>query len=561
MKRIVALLGAAALLLTAINFEAQAATPKVGSTCVKIGVSIRSGGLNLTCTKAGKKLIWIKGKSLVPPHIPVVSPSKDPSPAPSSLPSTSPAPVTPIPTSYIAKDQKNVRHLVANEGCANPSNATAEVQALVGNTWLTITPIKSGWTLTPNSCPVAQLGAKNSIAWADLYLDPGISYRWYFTGEVNIEHHDNAGHGISQIQSLPLPSPVVTPHVAVGGFGLTWENIAKKVPDISAAAYTDAHATIARNQGLPSAADVFTSYISPGSAQIYPQVNNGPDLMKRVFSLYANFPHSKQVFYIATTQAENSQTFSAIDSLYPSDPFMKQSINSIYGINTSEPAGSVFTHPTCQGQDSGRNSMDWKHIGAASAVMWNFCPANDPRVHIESDHGAAHEYTHTIQIQIYNGNLADYQPCWMTEGEAEWTQTAVSNTFSEYINMQHLHPYYLSATGLGYSTPTQTSWSASEIESYFDSANVLPCNSTPQYALSYSAGAAAIEALVALGGSESFFAVDQRIANGEKFIDAFEEVYGVTWNYAEPILADVVAQKLTHVNAPDASTYQTIPTP
>jgi len=127
--------------------------------------------------------------------------------------------------------------------------------------------------------------------------------------------------------------------------------------------------------------------------------------------------------------------------------------------------------------------------------------------------------------------------------------------------MQHLHPYYLSATGLGYSTPTQTSWSASEIESYFDSANVLPCNSTPQYALSYSAGAAAIEALVALGGSESFFAVDQRIANGEKFIDAFEEVYGVTWNYAEPILADVVAQKLTHVNAPDASTYQTIPTP
>jgi hypothetical protein len=41
--------------------------------------------------------------------------------------------------------------------------------------------------------------------------------------------------------------------------------------------------------------------------------------------------------------------------------------------------------------------------------------------------------------------------------------------------------------------------------------------------LSYSAGAATIEALVAIRGSESFFAVDQRIAKGEKFVDAFKK--------------------------------------
>ena len=566
MKRALSLLGLSLLLINFLGTGAQAAAPKAGSSCSKLGASVVSAGLKSTCIKSKSKLVWSKAKPLSlsnnPKPVttgttsPVSTTPATPTPTPTSTPV---APV--IPTSYVAKDQKTLRHLIANEGCANAKNATAEIQVLVSDNWVKVTPVKAGWMVTPNSCPVAQLGSKDSIAWQDIYLDPGMTYRWYFTGEVNIEHHDGSGHGISQSQTLPLPLPVVTPKKVVGGYGLTWENIATRVPEISAAAFTDAQATITRNQGQPSAADVFTSYISPGSTDIYPQAENGPDLMKRVFSLFAAFPHAKQVFYIGTTQSENPVTFAKIDALYPSDPFMKQSINSIYGINTGEPAGSVFTRPTCQGVDSGRNSMDWKHMGSASAVMWSFCPANDLHVHIESDHGAAHEYTHTVQIQMYSGKLADFQPCWMTEGEAEWSQTAVSKSFSEYIGMQHLHPYYLTATGLNYSTPSQTTWTASEIQSYFDTANVLPCNLVPQYALSDSAGAAAIEALVSIGGSESFFAVDQRIANGEKFIDAFQEVYGVSWDYAEPILADVVAQKLTHVNAPDASTYQTQPKP
>jgi hypothetical protein len=147
----------------------------------------------------------------------------------------------------------------------------------------------------------------------------------------------------------------------------------------------------------------------------------------------------------------------------------------------------------------------------------------------------------------------------MTEGEAEWAQTVVSSTFAEYIEMQHLHPYYLTATGLNYSQPAQTTWTAAELDTYFKGAILPGCAETPVFSLAYSAGAAAIEALVALGGSESFFAVDQRISNGEKFVDAFNDVYGVTWDFAEPIIAEVVAQKLTKVNLPDASTYQTRP--
>jgi hypothetical protein len=477
---------------------------------------------------------------------------------PTALASTNPA--VAAPTGYVAKDQKNVRRLEAFEGCANPSNATARVQVLVKGKWLPIKSIKSGWKETSSACPVAQLGKKNSLAWADVYIDEGVTIRWYFTGEVNIFHRDNLGNGYSESTAVSLPAPLVTPHEVDNKYGITWQNITTRVKDISAAAFTDAQATIARNQGLASAADVFKTYISPGSVQIYPGVEHGPNLMKRTFSLFAKYPHTKQVFYVATTMDEIKQTFAKIDSLYPSGPFMKNTYDALYGINTNLPAGSVYTHAKCDGGDSGRNTSDWKNGMVASAIVWSFCPiTNNPRSHIESDHGVPHEHTHNVQAQIYNGKQFDVQPCWMKEGEAEWTQTAASETFTEYLDLQHFHPYYLSSDGLNYRQLTQTTWTPSELDEYFKEAVVMPCNTTPRQAMSYSAGAAAIEALVAIRGSESFFAVDQRIASGMKFADAFKEIYGVTWDYAETILADVVAQKLTLAQSKDALTYQTRP--
>ena len=523
--------------------SSQASTPKPGSSCSKVGLTSISSGKKFTCIKSGKRLVWSKGL------------------APAPTPATAPAPTPTLsttPAMYVAKDQKTVHHLIANEGCANPSNATARLQVLVNGVWLPISVIKSGWVNNQPGCPVSQLGKKDSLAWADVYLDPGVTFRWYFTGEVNILHRDNLGNGYSADDSL---QPLVIPHPVENSYGLTWENIAARVPDISAAAYTDAQATIARNSSLPGADVKFTIYISPGAAQLYPQVENGPNMLKRTFALYAKYPHAPQAFYVATTMEEKDQTFAKIDQMYPSSPFMKDTLNAIYGINTNLPAGSVYTHASCAGSDSGRNTSDWKQAMIASAVVWNFCPLlpGNPQSHIESDHGVPHEYTHDIQNAIYGLTSNKLIPCWMKEGEAEWTQTAVSPSFSEYLEMQHFHPYYLSSNGLNYSTPTQTTWSASEISDYFKEAIVIPCNTTPRQAMSYSAGAAGIEALVAIGGSESFFGIDQRIAIGESFQDAFKEVYGVTWDYALPILSEVVAQKLTHANMPDAITYQTRP--
>jgi len=525
--------------------EAGAASAKLGATCTKAGTTSIVANVKFTCIKSGKKLFWNKGVKVVAEAIPTTKPS-----------------ATPNPTQvfYTSKDQKTKVHLVATEGCANPITTKTEVQVLSGGKWLPVKPITTGWKTSPRLCPIAELGKKDSLAWADVYLDADVTFRWYFIGkEVNIFHRDNLGNGYSESATYMPPAPLVIPHPVDNKYGITWENVASRVKDISAAAFTDAQATIARNQGLPSPADEFVTYISPGALKVYPQVENGPNLMKRTFSLFARYPQTKKVFYIATTMEEIKQTYAKIDALYPSGPFMKNTYDGLYGTNTNLPEGSVYTHAKCDGGDSGRNTSDWKNVMLASAIVWNFCDRNNPRDHIESDHGAPHEHTHNVQIQIYDRKQLELQPCWMKEGEAEWTQTAASTTFTEYLDLQHFHPYYLSSNGLNYKQLTQTTYTISELDEYFKEAVVMPCNTTPRQAMSYSAGAAAIEVLVAIAGSESFFAVDQRIASGMKFTDAFKEIYGVTWDYAEAILSDVVAQKLTRAWAADALTYQTRP--
>jgi len=553
-KTVLAVLTLATLIL--VPTHVSAGTPKAGIACSKAGLIRTTATKKFTCHKSGKKLIWDNGVAL--PQATTAAPSQTQSAAPSptpSLPTTNPDLI------YVAKDQRILRHLTAAEGCANPNAATAHLQVLVGQNWINVKNINSGWAVTFNACPPEQLGKKDSLAWVEVYMDPGTTYRWVYTGEVNIANHNAQGNGISASVTVPLPRPVIDPHPVEGGYGITWENIASRVQDISAAAYTDAQATIARNAHVPTAADNFTTYWSPGAQSTDPNIQDSITLLKRTFTLYAPFPHPSQVFFVGTTLEEKDQTYAKIDMLSPSNPFMKNSFDNMYGINPNEPAGSVFTNPKCNGSDSLRNTFTWPDLKAAGAILTSFCPTNNPQVHVEAHHGAAHEYAHLIQIQIYNyHNLRAAQPCWMTEGEAEWAQTAVSPDFSSYLSLQHLHPYYLTTLGTDYSVPTNTVWSARELADYFANANkIATCGATSQYALAYSAGAAAVEALVAIGGSEAPFALDQHMANGESLDQAFNAVFHIDWAKAEPILSDVVAQKLTHVNQPDALTYQKRP--
>jgi hypothetical protein len=189
-----ALVAAVTLVLftSTINVVAFATTPKSGARCTKAGATSTVSNVKFTCVKTGKKLVWNTGVLAV-------------------------AKATPTPTNnsnvYIAKDQETVRKLYAKEGCSNPSNTTFVVQIKSGLLWLPAKPLDSGW-IQAQGCSNPVLGKKNSLAWVNVHMDAGSTYRWLYTGEVNIERRDGNGNGVSAEITLSVftpTSPVVIP--------------------------------------------------------------------------------------------------------------------------------------------------------------------------------------------------------------------------------------------------------------------------------------------------------------------------------------------------------------
>ena len=90
----------AILSLALIGSPLQAASPKAGSKCVKLGATSTLAGKKYTCVKSGKKLVWNKGVSVKPVTKPTPSPISTPEATPSPTPIATPTPTaTPTPSS------------------------------------------------------------------------------------------------------------------------------------------------------------------------------------------------------------------------------------------------------------------------------------------------------------------------------------------------------------------------------------------------------------------------------------------------------------------------------
>ena len=353
------------------------------------------------------------------------------------------------------------------------------------------------------------------------------------------------------------------PHTVEGNYGITWENVTSKFNDISAAAWTDAQATIIRNKGLKSALAGYKSYLSPGALTTDPEIGEAEIYLKRTFSLFARIPAPKNVIFVATTQEERLATKSKIDRLYPDSKWIKLKLDDIYGINTDQPKGSAFTQTKCDGEDGARSVSTYPDGTKATALLISVCPDPGGRnTHNVGVHVMAHEYVHSIQVAALV-NVLDrekYEPCWLREGASEWAQSVVSNNFDQYLSNQHLHPYLLTSNGLQYEQTTARTWTTEEVDSYLKLANKpSTCGITNQYALAYSLGEAATETLVSIGGSESFFSLQLLLAKGQTSNQAFKSIYGKSWDDIRPILAEVVARKITLSWTPKELTYQTRP--
>ena len=157
----------------------------------------------------------------------------------------------------------------------------------------------------------------------------------------------------------------------------------------------------------------------------------------------------------------------------------------------------------------------------------------------------AHEFTHIMQQMNMNAARAPeeflydpWPPTWYWEGQAQFAQHAAiySNSFETYMRERI-------ETGRGlYANPAVD---LSFVQNYFVFNAPKDWQDKYDRGLQYHLGAMFIEILVALKGPESTMELWKQVGNGASFRSAFENIYGIAFDSALPIMAKAMTLQIT----------------
>ena len=160
-----------------------------------------------------------------------------------------------------------------------------------------------------------------------------------------------------------------------------------------------------------------------------------------------------------------------------------------------------------------------------------------------------HEYTHAVQAAQWmpmatpTGLHQRFSPCWLTEGQAHFAGlSASSSSFNKYkiIRKKQIK---------GHPVKEFRKFTLETILDYYNNDYAEQCIRNPRYKLGYTLGLLTVEALSAIGGTESTMKLYENAAEDKKlflltpdkqFNKVFKDVYGISWDEAKPILAEVV---------------------
>jgi hypothetical protein len=154
----------------------------------------------------------------------------------------------------------------------------------------------------------------------------------------------------------------------------------------------------------------------------------------------------------------------------------------------------------------------------------------------------AHEYTHAVQQNQMNRSqpwppTGNWPPTWFLEGQANFTQfaTVYHESFELYSNRLRY-----SSEDLYRDSRHTSQW----IQDYFVVNPPSDWFNKFERWRQYDLGSKFVEVLTAVKGPASTMEVWKLCGAGMMFVDAFEEVYGISFDKALPIISKAIALEL-----------------
>jgi hypothetical protein len=157
-----------------------------------------------------------------------------------------------------------------------------------------------------------------------------------------------------------------------------------------------------------------------------------------------------------------------------------------------------------------------------------------------------HEYLHTIQRVILGERWFQQSynpPSWFNEGMAVFMENAAANhaSFDAFMQFRAVESAIM-YPDCPYSFCVKIE--KDQVQSFLSIYNYSSNWSTYPYAMRYQMSARIIEILVALKGPDSLTEVYEYMATGKTFEQAFEHIYGVSYESAKPIITSIMVDQI-----------------